>query len=166
MASGSDILSAKILIVDDDRYIVSLLDIHLKIAGFSQVRSVTDSRRAIAEYIGFQPDLLILDLVMPHVDGFMILQTLRELKSRAHNILILTSLNDAETRRKAMSAGAKDFLTKPFQRDEAVARITRLLKARKRQGLLSQCNKELEDISRRMNRELNACRKLETEKEQ
>ncbi|MEW5735439.1 MAG: response regulator [Thermodesulfobacteriota bacterium] len=159
MDRDDDILTAKILVVDDDKYIVNLLNVQLKLAGFRNVLSVTDSRKAISEYVRFKPDLLILDLVMPNIDGFMILQSLSELKSQAHNILILTSLNDPEIRQKAMRMGAKDFLNKPFQREQAIPRIRRLLAARRRLGYLSRCNRELEDISRRMNEELDNYRK-------
>lgn len=154
MSPNDEIFSSKILIVDDDKYIVSLLLIHLKLAGFSKVRTETDSRKAMLEYMEFRPDLLILDLIMPHVDGFMILEKLASLKSTSHNVLVLTALNDPGTRRKAMDAGARDFLTKPFNKEQAVSRIKNLLISRKRIDALADSNRELEKISKRMGSEL------------
>ncbi len=144
MGTKKDIEEAKILIVDDDIYLVRLLDVFLKTSGFSKVRSETDPRKVMALYKSFKPDLLILDLIMPYLDGFEILQQVRAINPKSHNVLILTSLNDPKTRLRAIKAGAKDFLVKPYNRNEAIARIKRLLTARQRLDHLEEFNKDIE----------------------
>lgn len=148
MSPEQDILEAKILIIDDDKYLVRLLGIFLKTAGFVHVETVMDSREALAVYTRFKPDLVLLDLVMPHLDGFKVLDQLRSLPGEQPNIMVLTSMKEADTRRKAMDAGARDFLQKPLDRNTTVARIKRLLEGRQRLSRLEKDNQELESFAK------------------
>src|ERR1700704_4905309 len=102
--------NAKVLIVDDQDANLRLLERILKQGGFSCYRSISDSRQAIAAYQEFQPDLVLLDLMMPHLDGLAVLEELRPLvKDTYLPVLVLTADVTPEARRRALNAGAKDF---------------------------------------------------------
>jgi putative two-component system response regulator len=123
---------ARILVVDDERVNVVLLERILEQDGYRNVRSTTDSYRAAALYDEFEPDLVLLDLHMPGLDGFAVLE---QLQARIADdsflpILILTADIRPEIKRRALSAGAKDFVTKPFDRTEVLLRLQNLLETR------------------------------------
>ncbi|MEW5734188.1 MAG: response regulator [Thermodesulfobacteriota bacterium] len=120
---------AKILIVDDDQYIVRLLFAYMKEAGFTNVSSITDSRKAVDAYLSIEPDLLILDLFMPFLDGFSVMERIKTLSPEPPNILILTFLDEPSTRTRALDAGAVDVLGKPFGRTDAITKIKAALAA-------------------------------------
>ena len=126
------ILSSRILIVDDQTENVRLLERILRKAGYSRLEGITDSRKALNVFSEFQPDLVALDLQMPFVDGFALL---KQLRSRIPMgafvpILILTADNSRKAKQTALSLGAKDFLTKPFDVEETLLRIYNLLETR------------------------------------
>jgi PleD family two-component response regulator len=122
----------KLLIIDDEPANVALAEEMLAESGYSRVRSVTDSRKALDVCAEFEPDLILLDLMMPHVDGFSILQNLQ---SRATDhfvpVIVLTADSNEETKRRALRAGATDFLLKPFDQLEVLLRIANLLELRR-----------------------------------
>ena len=124
---------AKVLIVDDEPANVRLLERILGIAGCTQMRTTTDSRQALPLFLEFEPDIVLLDLNMPYLNGFTILE---HLKSAIHPedylpILILTADITVETKRRALAGGAKDFLTKPLDHSEVVLlRIQNLVENR------------------------------------
>ena len=123
---------ARILIVDDEVGNVDLLRRLLERSGFTRVESTTDAREAAGRYVKFRPDLVLLDLHMPKLDGFAVMKLLED---RITNdtflpILILTADIRPEIKRRALSAGAKDFVTKPFDRTEVLLRIQNLLETR------------------------------------
>lgn len=118
----------KILVIDDEPANVALLEGTLADNGYSHVKSVTDSRLAVETYKTFQPHLVMLDLMMPHVDGFAILEALRsEINEIFLPIIVLTADANDETRLRALRAGATDFLLKPFDQIEILLRIGNLL---------------------------------------
>jgi putative two-component system response regulator len=123
---------ARILVVDDERVNLVLLERVLDQDGYRNVKSVTDPAEAIGLYDQFEPDLVLLDLHMPKLDGFAVMKLLEE---RIANdaflpILILTADIRPEIKRRALAAGAKDFVTKPFDRTEVLLRIQNLLETR------------------------------------
>jgi PAS domain S-box-containing protein len=121
----------KILIVDDQEANVRLVERILKQAGFASYRSLTDSRQTSAVFHEFQPDLILLDLMMPHLDGVAVIEELWPLTEGTYlPILVLTADTTVESRRRALAAGAKDFLTKPLDADEVLLRINNLLETR------------------------------------
>ena len=122
----------KILIIDDEPANVALLKEMLSEGGYSRVKSVTDSRLALGTCQIFEPDLVLLDLMMPHVDGFTILESLRA-KSREtfFPIIVLTADANENTKLRALRAGATDFLLKPFDQLEVLLRLTNLLETRR-----------------------------------
>lgn len=123
---------AKILIIDDELSNVRFLEIVLQQAGYKHLQSTTDARTAVALYLEFKPDLLLLDLNMPHVSGFEIMAQLKPLYGATtyFPILVLTADTSAQTKRQALTEGAKDFLTKPLDQFEVILRIANLLETR------------------------------------
>ncbi|MEA3210294.1 MAG: hypothetical protein QOE70_3351 [Chthoniobacter sp.] len=123
---------ARLLIVDDSVANISLLRNILHRLGFTQIDTITDSRETLARVEAFRPDLIILDLNMPHLDGFGVMQQLSKIISRETflPVLVLTADATAETKRKALSAGATDLVTKPFNSSELFMRIRNLLHIR------------------------------------
>ena len=121
----------KILVVDDEPANVALLEDILGEAGYHRVECVTDSRIALATCHAFEPDLILLDLMMPHVDGFAILEALRSMPAALFlPIVVLTADANEQTKRRALSAGATDFLLKPFDELEVLLRIGNMLETR------------------------------------
>ena len=132
MANPYKTTDAKILIVDDDPYIVRLLCVFLKTEGFTNVSFVNDPRQAIDEYKRLNPDLVILDIFMPHIDGFAVMEQIKQVAPDSHNVLILTCLDEPATRARALACGARDVLGKPFERGEAMEKVRAALAGRHR----------------------------------
>lgn len=122
----------KILVIDDEPANVALLKDMLSEGGYTRVKSVTDSRLALGTCQIFEPDLVLLDLMMPHVDGFTILESLRAKNGQTFfPIIVLTADANENTKLRALRAGATDFLLKPFDQLEVLLRMTNLLEARR-----------------------------------
>ncbi|MDP1548302.1 MAG: response regulator [Anaerolineales bacterium] len=124
--------NAHILIVDDQEANIDLLVGLLEKTGYTDLKSTSDSRQVVTLFGEFQPDLILLDLMMPHLDGFQVMEELRSLTPPDSYlpILVLTADFSAETKRRALSGGAKDFLTKPFDLTEVALRVNNLLETR------------------------------------
>ena len=123
---------ARILIVDDEPANNILLERILKRAGYSNVISAADSRQAVPLYSTFQPDIILLDLNMPHLDGFAVMAQLQGLVPAESYlpILVLTADTTSATKQRALASGAMDFLTKPFDQVEVQLRLANLLQTR------------------------------------
>ena len=127
----SSLKQSTILIVDDEKANVRLLEMVLAQAGYTNVFSTLDSRETRALFCQLRPDLLLLDLAMPHLDGFEVMRQLRDQTEGANvPILMLTADATTGTRHRALEAGARDFLTKPLDQTEVTLRIENLLRAR------------------------------------
>jgi diguanylate cyclase (GGDEF)-like protein len=137
---------ARILVIDDEPANVRLLERMLVTGGFSDISTVTDSREALARTEAFQPDLIMLDLHMPHLDGHAVLQLLRTAcgPNEYLPILVLTADTTREAKERALSNGARDFLTKPFDRTEVLLRARNLLETRYLHLALKDENRSLE----------------------
>jgi putative two-component system response regulator len=124
--------SARILVVDDQETNVLLLRRILASDGYEQVEAVTDARQAEQVFDRFAPDLVLLDLHMPHMGGMEVLEVLTSKIPRGEYlpILILTADANREPRQACLAKGAKDFLLKPFDKDEVLLRIRNLLATR------------------------------------
>ena len=120
---------ARILVVDDQEANLQILDRMCKGAGYMHVQMVSDSRHALAAFLEQKPDLVLLDLAMPHLDGFEVMSQIRARVAREEYlpILVLTTDVTSESRQRALSIGAKDFVNKPFDRGEVELRIRNLL---------------------------------------
>jgi signal transduction histidine kinase len=156
MPDAPSLSDARILVVDDEPPNVQLLQTALKRAGYINVKATTDSRRVAGLLTEFEPDLILLDLLMPHPDGFRVMEQLSRLvpPSTYLPVLVLTADITAETKRRALAGGAKDFLIKPFDLDEVLLRIRNMLEIRQLHVQLQRQNEELEERVRARTREL------------
>jgi len=152
-------LTANILIVDDQEMNVRLLEKILENAGYTHITCTTESRDVEKLYQENDFDLLLLDIRMPHMDGFAVMEKLNTIEKDSYvPVLVLTAQNDQETRLHALELGAKDFLTKPFDQTEVLLRINNLLEVRLlHQQQLNQ-NRVLDERVKERTRELNETR--------
>lgn len=138
---------AKILIIDDQIANIELLTDLIELEGYRNHRSVTNSFEAVDCFKTFMPDIVLLDLMMPGLNGFQIMSRIKE--SLPANtflpILVLTADITPESRKKALAEGASDFISKPFDLVEVSLRIKNLLYARKLHNELGNQNHLLEE---------------------
>lgn len=148
--------NARILILDDQEANVVFLERLLQRAGYANLKSLTDSRMIGSFHSIFQPDLILLDLHMPHLDGFAVMEQLAPAIPAGTYlpILVLTADITKEAKERALSIGAKDFLTKPFDPTEVLLRIGNLLETRFLHLKLADHNQVLEQRVRERTREL------------
>ena len=117
----------KILIVDDDIQTTDMLKMILSAEGYETI-SENESSRAMQVANSINPDLFLLDLMMPEPDGFKLCRMLRADPNFAHTpILIVTALNDSDSQVIAYGAGANDYITKPYHVDELTQRVKALI---------------------------------------
>ena len=129
MINDSDILNAKILIVDDQKANVLLLERMLRDANYGCVTSTMDPREVGALHRAHQYDLILLDLQMPGMDGFQVIDGLKEIETGGYlPVLVITAQPDHKLR--ALAAGAKDFVSKPFELAEVLLRVHNMLEVR------------------------------------
>jgi putative two-component system response regulator len=150
------ILDAPILIVDDLEANVRLLRATLERAGHTRLYATTESRKVLALVEEVRPDLILLDLHMPEPDGFAIL---REIASRTPldeylPVLVITADIDERAKERALTLGAKDFISKPFNATEAVLRVHNLLQTRLLHSRERRLNEVLEEKVRARTRDL------------
>ena len=127
----SDIYAAKILIVDDNSSNVALLEAILEEEEFDNLVSTTDPHQVVPLCRQQRFDLILLDIRMPGLSGFEVMQQLKQVTEDDFlPIIVLTAQTDSETRQQALEAGAKDFLTKPFEDWEVLLRIRNTLQTR------------------------------------
>lgn len=158
-ATNAELEGAKILIVDDEPANVVLLEKLLGSEGYFRITATTDPRRAVEIYRQEPQDLVLLDLRMPHIDGFEVMRILSEIEQDGYPpILVLTAQSDLKTRIRALSAGARDFLTKPFDRQETLCRIRNALELRLLHNQLRDQKRALEDTVRARSCELTETR--------
>jgi putative two-component system response regulator len=154
---SAELAKMKILVIDDEPVNVALLQEILVENGYTRLESVTDSKLALNTWKNFQPDLILLDLMMPPPDGFAILDALRTQGDESFlPIVVLTADTNEETKRRALGAGTTDFLLKPFDHTEVALRIRNLLKSRRAHLLLDNQRAALEDAVRERTAELRA----------
>ena len=119
----------KILVVDDDAELVELVSFNLKQAGYS-IGTAADGVEAIKKARSLAPDLILLDVMMPELDGFAVCEILRRDPAFAQTpIIMLTALSSELGRMAGLGSGATDFLSKPFSPRLLLARIEEMLKA-------------------------------------
>jgi two-component system OmpR family response regulator len=117
---------ARLLVVDDEPNIRELLSASLRYAGF-EVATAADGQQALALADSFRPDLLVLDVMMPGLDGFGVVRRLRQ-SGRHTPVLFLTARDAAEDKVSGLTLGGDDYVTKPFSLDEVLARIRAVLR--------------------------------------
>jgi putative two-component system response regulator len=128
----STVKGSKLLIIDDDESAIRVITAVLKDASYDRFSTLTDPREASRYYSDFEPDLILIDLLMPYMDGLEVIEGLQSRIPRNSFLPILVLTADAEfhTRQRALTLGAKDFLTKPFNRVELILRVGNLLETR------------------------------------
>jgi two-component system, OmpR family, response regulator MprA len=119
-------VGAHILVAEDDSGVRDALDRALRFEGYS-VRCVSDGSLALEAMAAEAPDLVLIDVMMPHVDGLSVCRTLRQRGDRTP-ILVLTARHEISDRVAGLDAGADDYLVKPFALDELLARVRALLR--------------------------------------
>ena len=122
MVSSSDILNAKVLIVDDQEANVLLIERMLRGAGYVSIASTRDPREVRELHLKNRYNLILLDLQMPGMDGFQVMESLKEIETEGYlPVLVLTAQPDHKLR--ALRAGAKDFISKPLDLSEVLMRV-------------------------------------------
>jgi PAS domain S-box-containing protein len=150
-----DILAASILVVDDQDANVALLEQLLREAGYSRVESLMDSRQVCARHAANPYDLILLDLQMPRMDGFQVLEGLKAANADGYlPVLVVTAQPGHKLR--ALQAGARDFVSKPFDVVEVKARVRNMLEVRLLYKRLGRYSKELEETVLQRTAELRA----------
>lgn len=133
-----------ILVVDDEERNVKLLEVLLQAEGYATV-SALNGREALAAAVSACPDLILLDIMMPDMDGF---ETVAQLKANPRTrqvpVIMVTSLDDRDTKQRALLAGAEEFLSKPIIRADLTVRVRNLLRLKQYSDLLTHHNQLLE----------------------
>lgn len=129
LVANDEILSRRILAIDDEEANVLLLASLLEREGYRHVRCLTDPAAALDAYVETDPHLVLLDLMMPGVDGYQLLEAFRRQThpGEFRPVIVLTADTAIGARRRALALGAKDFVTKPFDVVEVALRIANLL---------------------------------------
>ncbi|MCR6652749.1 MAG: EAL domain-containing protein [Cellvibrionaceae bacterium] len=129
---------ATIMMIDDEPLVMEVLQTCLEEHGYRFFVKIEDSTQAVDAIISERPDVVLLDLNMPNMDGFAILQELRNNRDTKYlSVIVLTSSNDSSTKLKALELGATDFLAKPVDRSELVLRIKNSLTVKAYQDQLA-----------------------------
>lgn len=145
MLQATEILNASILIVDDQEANVMLLEQVLRNAGYTRITSTMDPQAVRALHQQHRYDLILLDLQMPEMDGFEVMEGLRDIEAGSYlPVLVITAQPGHKLR--ALQAGAKDFVSKPFDLVEVKTRIHNMLEVRLLYQKLAEYNKSLEQM--------------------
>src|ERR1035437_26239 len=146
MISTADILNASILIVDDQEDHVLLLERLLRDSGYDSITSTMDPFEVCELHLKNRYDLILLDLQMPGMDGFQVMEGLKGIETDGYlPVLVITAQPDHKLR--ALQAGAKDFISKPFELTEVLMRIHNMLEVRLLYTQLEESNKVLESLA-------------------
>lgn len=132
VVTQADLNDCRILVVDDEAANVLLLRTLLEREGYRDIIGLTDPEAALPTFVEAAPDLVLLDLMMPGVDGYQLLEAFGRQTPPGdfRPVLVLTADTTAAARRRALSLGAKDFVAKPFDVVEVALRIANLLETR------------------------------------
>jgi len=145
-SNGWDFPDAKILVVDDEEPNIKLARQVLMFAGYSEIRLLQDSRKAVDAIVNDEPDLVLLDVHMPYMDGYEVLErAVKKMKPETFiPILMCTSDNSVQARQKALKLGANDFIAKPYEQTELLLRVRNFLRMRYMHLSLQHANQTLE----------------------
>jgi putative two-component system response regulator len=156
--SSNVVRESRILVIDDHAANVEALSRILHRAGFLSIRGTVDPLAGVKLVQEWNPDLILLDLHMPRLDGFGVLEAIRPqlTDGRYLPVLMLTADSSDDTKRRALSGGVKDFLTKPFDAPEVLLRIGNLLETRFLYATLRDQNRLLEERVAERTKELEA----------
>ncbi|HEY9297529.1 MAG TPA: response regulator, partial [Phormidium sp.] len=153
-SNQSPTIPASILIVDDTPDNVRLLSTILTTEGY-QVRKALNGQRAIATALEFPPNLILLDVMMPEMNGYEVCEQLKASpRTSSIPIIFLSALDDVVDKVKAFDVGAVDYITKPFQNKEVLARVANQLTIQSQQKLLQEQTQQLEKLVERLQNEI------------
>ena len=155
MITATEILNANVLIVDDQQSNVLLLEEILREAGYIRVSSTMDPHAVAALHRQNRYDLILLDLQMPGLDGFQVMENLKAIETEGYIPVLVITAQPAHKLR-ALQAGAKDFVSKPFDLTEVKTRIHNMLEVRLLYRRLDNYNKVLEQTVQERTAELRA----------
>ena len=153
MISATEILNANVLIVDDQPSNVLLLEEILREAGYTRVSSTMDPHAVAALHRQNRYDLILLDLQMPGMDGFQVMENLKAIETEGYIPVLVITAQPAH-KLQALQAGAKDFVSKPFDLTEVKTRIHNMLEVRLLHRRLDNYNKVLEQTVQERTAEL------------
>jgi putative two-component system response regulator len=159
-AREEQLKNLRILAVDDQESNLLLLQRILERDGYTHVDVTTDPTRVPGMFVESLPNLMLLDLHMPGMDGFELLERLRSVTGEEARVpfLVLTADATQETKRRALSMGARDFLTKPLDQTELLLRVRNVLQVEQLQDRLREQNLHLEDQVAERTRDLEQAR--------
>lgn len=130
-------MNNKILIVDDETDICDLIELNLRSAGFEQIKTVHDGKRAVEITQEWKPDLIILDLMLPEIDGLSVCKTIKSNPKTCNiPIIMLTARSSESDILQGFEYGADDYVTKPFSNKVLIARIKAHLKNREKSNII------------------------------
>ena len=130
MITDQELAQGRILLVDDEPANLKLLDKMLSSQGYQNLVAVQDPRETVARYQEARTDLILLDINMPHLDGFQVMAQLQALGDPLQPpVLVLTAQHGKDFLLRALAGGARDFVAKPFDRNELLMRVRNLLEA-------------------------------------
>lgn len=153
--SVSDTSTAKIMVVDDEPVNLKLLEKGLKSYGYSNVDPIQDPMKVLEHYEAERPDLILLDLNMPHLDGYEVMEQLKGLEDPLlPPIVVLTAQKDQDFLLRAFEHGARDYITKPFDMNELAARVSNMLELRISHWMVHEEKEVLDDLVRERTDEL------------
>lgn len=140
---------ARILIAEDMPRAAELLEVYLADTGY-EVRVASDGEQALKEVAAWQPDLVLLDVMMPRISGFEVCKRLRaDPATRDIAVLMLTALDQHSDIERAVEAGTDDFLSKPIAKSVLLQRIPALLEARKKKSELERTLDYIDAVERK-----------------
>ena len=157
---GEAVKSGKVVIIDDDAFLIQVLKKHLKDAGYTNLVSTSDSSQAYDLILEEKPDVVLTDFIMPSVNGHEILRLVRGNEATQHiPVLMLTVSRDVETRLTALELGATDFLNKPVDPHELIPRVRNALVVKAHHDHLARYSEQLEEEIRVRTAQLEISRK-------
>ncbi len=159
MTAAYSLTDLRILIVDDEPSNLKLLDRMLRGQGYQHLILIGDPREVLGAYQAERPDLILLDINMPHLDGYQVMQQLQALNDPLlPPIIILTAQSSKDYLLRSLALGARDFVGKPFDVNELIMRVRNLLEAQLAQRLLLDQKNMLEEMVRSRTEELHHTR--------
>lgn len=149
IADSLDVAEASeggVLLVDDNQQNLELLQAYIEDLG-CRIRTATTGAEALAEIERLQPDIILLDVMMPRMSGFQVCSKVKaDPATRDIPIVMVTALNEVSDVERAVESGADDFLTKPVHKIELVTRVRSLMKVRLLRRQLEQTLREMKDL--------------------